>query len=62
MHKRCSDTKGRLKQDDDFRCQTCPSQETETTAKSPDTKPNCISLEVVFKHCYLGDTIGPGKG
>ena len=60
--KRSSSTRGRQKEDDDFECRTCASQETEADKNCLGIKLNGQSLEVVERFCYLSDTIGARRG
>ena len=49
MHKRCRDIRGRLKQDEEFKCRNCASQKTETVQEPADIELNGQYLHVVDK-------------
>lgn len=57
VHKTCTSIRGRLKQDDKFKCWTGARQQDDTAQECPDIKLNSHSLEVVENFCYLGNTI-----
>ena len=57
MDNKCSDIRGKVKQDDEFKRWTCTSQETDVVDESPGEDLDNQSLEVGEKFYYLGDTI-----
>ena len=40
-----------------LKCQVCANQQAATAEDCPDIEFNCLSLKIVEKFCYLGDTI-----
>ena len=57
LHKRCGCTRGKLKEDSKFRCQTYANQPTEIAKDCPNMVLNRQSLEIAEKFSYLGVTI-----
>ena len=62
MYKRCSGVKGRLKENNQFKCKRCTVGETVGDLDIKTVECDGQSLEVVQKFCYLGDTIGARGG
>ena len=63
MHKRCSNIKGPLKSDPDFKCKKCRGEV--SNAIIPDIKPVVINgeeIEKVSSFWYLGNFIGQRGG
>ena len=63
VHKRCSNIKGPLKPDTDFKCEKCRGEV--SNAFIPDSEPVVISGEEIEKassFCYLGDFVGQCGG
>ena len=63
VHKRCSNIKGPLKPDTDFKCKKCRGEV--SNASIPDSKPVVINgeeIEKVSSFCYLGDFVGQRGG
>ena len=63
VHHKCTDTRGRLVEDPNFKCKRCLG-----TARPIDNRPAIEfkvgdeTLDVVDEFCYLGDMIGAGGG
>ena len=63
VHKRCSNIKGPLKPDIDFKCKKCRGEV--LNASIPDSEPVLINDEEIGKvssFCYLGDLVGQRGG
>ena len=58
VHKHCSGIKGRLKTDQEFKCNSCAQGECVTAEESVVVNCDGQCLDIVEKFCYLGDTIG----
>ena len=62
LHKRCGGTRGKLKEDNKFKCKIYANQLTEIAEDCPDIVINGQSLEIAEYFCYVGDTIGARGG
>ena len=62
VHKRCSGITGKLKGNNNYKCQTRANQQTDIAEDCQDIKLNGQSLEIVEKLCDVGDTLGIRKG
>ena len=63
VHKRCSNIKGPLKPDTDFKCKKCRGEV--SNASIPDSEPVIVNgeeIEKVSSFCYLGDFVGQRGG
>lgn len=61
MRKKYSSIKGKEKQDNEFECRTCTSQEIETEENFQYIELYGQSLEYLERFCNLHDTIGARK-
>ena len=62
LHKRCGGTRGKLKEDNKFKCKIYANQLTEIAEDCPDIVINGQSLGIAKNICYVGDTIGARGG
>ena len=56
VHKRCSGTRSKLKEDSKFKCQTYANQQRDIAVDFLGIELNRHSLEIVERFCYLGNT------
>ena len=54
--------RGKLREDDKVKCQTCVNQQTDIAEGFPGIELTGQSLEIEEKFCYLGDTVGVRGG
>ena len=58
LDRKCNSFRGRLKQQDKFKCFAFTSQKRDTTEKCPDIELDDLSIEFVERFFYLGEMAG----